>query len=133
MSERRMDAYYYEFEPTKNVAIDKILGAVACAGKAYHHTQDWCDIANQYDDHTGVTPIEWIQNAAFEAADKIERLRAALTAMLFVTEQLCETLDVDTYETYIRVKKGKSGETIARRSVAEIVQAGHDALGEEKK
>jgi hypothetical protein len=68
-----------------------------------------------------------------EVREGIERLRAALTAMLFVTEQLCETLDVDTYETYIRVKKGKSGETIARRSVAEIVQAGHDALGEEKK
>ncbi len=72
-------------------------------------------------------------SVAEEAADKIERLHAALTAMLFVTEQLCETLDVDTYETYIRVKEGKSGKIIARRSVAEIVQAGHDALGEEKK
>ncbi len=67
------------------------------------------------------------------AADEIERLRAALTAILFVTEQLCETLDVDTYEPYIRVKEGKSGETIARLSVAEIVQAGHYALGEEEK
>lgn len=72
-------------------------------------------------------------SVAEEAADKIERLHAALTAMLVVTERLCETLDVDTYETYIRVKEGKSGKTIARRSVAEIVQAGHDALGEEKK
>ena len=72
-------------------------------------------------------------SVAEEAADKIERLHAALTAMLVMTERLCETLDVDTYETYIRVKEGKSGKTIARRSVAEIVQAGHDALGEEKK
>lgn len=68
-----------------------------------------------------------------EVREEIERLHAALTAMLVVTERLCETLDVDTSETYIRVKEGKSGKTIARRSVAEIVQAGHDALGEEKK
>lgn len=68
-----------------------------------------------------------------EVREETERLRAALTAMLIVTERLCETLDVDTSETYIRVKEGKSGKTIARRSVAEIVQAGHDALGEEKK
>ena len=76
MKERRMDAYYYDFEFTKNASIDKILGAVACAGKAYHHTQDWCDKTSPYDDHTGETPTEWIQNAALEAADEIDRLRA---------------------------------------------------------
>jgi hypothetical protein len=78
MSERRMNAYYYDFETTKNAAIDKILGAVACAGKAYHHTQDWRDETEPPDDHTGETPAEWIQNAAIEAADEIERLREAL-------------------------------------------------------
>jgi hypothetical protein len=39
----RMDAYYYGFEPTGNHAIDRILSAVACAGKAYHNTCDWTD------------------------------------------------------------------------------------------
>jgi hypothetical protein len=75
-----------------------------------------------------------------ECADEIERLNAenarlreALLATLSTTVHLCNALDVDTYETYIRVKEGKSGKTIARRSVAEIVQAGCDALGEEKK
>jgi hypothetical protein len=76
MSDRRMDAYYYSFEPTKVEAVDKILGAVACAGKAFHHTTDWNDeIKNPYDDHTGSTPVEWIQNAAIEAAAEIERLK----------------------------------------------------------
>jgi hypothetical protein len=77
--------------------------------------------------------IKYLMRCHDDSADEIERLRAALTATLIVAEKLCEALDVDTSETYIRVKKGKSGETIARRSVAEIVQAGHDALGEEKK
>ncbi len=110
MSERRMDAYYYEFEPTKNVAIDKILGAVGCAGRAYHHTQNWCDIANQYDDHTGVTPIEWIQNAAFEAANEIERLCA---------------------------REARLREALEKIASGELFQHAHDyartALGEEKK
>lgn len=110
MSERRMDAYYYEFEPTNNAAIDKILGAVACAGKAYHHTQDWCDETNPCDDHTGVTPIEWIQNAAFEAADEIERLRAR--------EALLQKALQDIFDMY--------GETLR---AGEIALA---ALGEEK-
>ena len=65
---RRMDGYYIGFEPTGNFAIDKILGAVACAGKAYHHTDSWNDETNPYDDHAGRDPNEWIQNAANEAA-----------------------------------------------------------------
>lgn len=83
--ERRMDAYYYSFVPTGVAAVDKVLGAVACAGKAYHHTDDWCVDTPAYDDHTGPTPVDWIQNAAFEVAAEItalraenERLRAAL-------------------------------------------------------
>jgi len=34
----RMEAYYYEFEPTGVLEIDLILSAVAHAGKVYHHT-----------------------------------------------------------------------------------------------
>lgn len=67
----RMNAYYYGFTPTGDPAIDKILSAVACAGKAFHHTDCWGDEA--YDGeapepHSGKTPIDWIQNAADEAA-----------------------------------------------------------------
>jgi len=69
MTDRRMDAYYYEFEPTGVDAVDKILSAVACAGKASHHTAGWNDDDTYTrDDHTGNTPVERIQNAANEAA-----------------------------------------------------------------
>lgn len=68
---RRLDGYYIGFEPTGNHHIDKILGAVACAGKAYHHTDSWNDETRPYDDHTGRDPNEWIQNAANEAAKAI--------------------------------------------------------------
>ena len=74
--DRRMDAYYYSFAPTKSAAVDKILGAIACAGKAFHHTNDWADACNPYDDHTGHTPVEWIQNAAIEASAQFTALTA---------------------------------------------------------
>jgi hypothetical protein len=74
MSERRMDAYYYAFDATGVDCVDKILSAVACAGKAYHHTDGWNDDAGPYCDHTGETPVEWIQNAAKEAAAALERI-----------------------------------------------------------
>ena len=66
--DRRLEGYYISFEPTGDYAIDKILGAVACAAKAYHHTDCWNDKTSPFDDHTGSDPNEWIQNAANEAA-----------------------------------------------------------------
>lgn len=79
MSDRRMSAYYYSFTATGVEVIDKVLGAVACAGKAYHHTEDWCDDTRPYDDHTGAAPVDWIQNAGIEAAARIQKLEAALS------------------------------------------------------
>ena len=70
--DRRLDGYYISFEPTGNHAIDKILGAVACAAKAYHHTDSWGDETTPYDDHTGNNPTEWIQNAAVEAVASLK-------------------------------------------------------------
>ncbi len=64
----RMNAYYYGFDDTGIDAIDRILSAVACAGKTFHHTECWNDEAKPYDGHFGRTPIEWIQNAADDAA-----------------------------------------------------------------
>lgn len=40
---RRMDAYYYGFEPTGVQAIDAVLSAVATAGKMFHGTDCWND------------------------------------------------------------------------------------------
>lgn len=81
MSDRRMDAYYYSFEKTEADSINKILSAVACAGKAFHHTENWNDEAGKYADHTGITPVDWIQNSAKESAAEIERLRARLAIL----------------------------------------------------
>ena len=68
MSERRMRAYYYGFKPTGVEAIDLILHAIACAGKAYHHTDQWNEECSGYGECIGNSPIEWIQNAADQAA-----------------------------------------------------------------
>ncbi len=68
----RLDAYYYYFEPTGVEAIDNILSAVATAGKAYHHTDNWTEETPCFEDNLeGDTPIEWIQNAANKAAKAI--------------------------------------------------------------
>lgn len=71
--------------------------------------------------------------ACVEAIDEIKRLRSALSATLIVAEKLCEALDVDMSETSFRVKVEKSGEILGRVSLADILQSGRDALGEEKK
>lgn len=76
MSELRMAAYYYSFQETGVPEIDLILSAVACAGKAYHHTDGWNDGCSYIPEpHSGETPIDWIQNAANEAAKKMKELR----------------------------------------------------------
>lgn len=65
----RMKAYYYAFTPTGVPAIDRILSAVACAGKAYHGTECWNDeCCYTPAGHVGKTPVEWIQGAADDAA-----------------------------------------------------------------
>lgn len=70
----RMDAYYYGFDPTGVPAIDLILCAVATAGKAYHHTNSWCDECGPLvEPLRGQTPVEWIQNAANDAAELATR------------------------------------------------------------
>lgn len=66
----RLDAYYYGFDPTGVEAIDRILSAVACAGKAYHGTEEWNEtISVPYEPFLrGNSCAEWIQNAANDAA-----------------------------------------------------------------
>lgn len=68
----RMHAYYYGFSATGVPAIDLILSAVACAGKAYHHTDSWREEC-EWVPHTGNSPVEWIQNAANAAAESLRR------------------------------------------------------------
>lgn len=71
----RMNAYYFGFVPTGVELIDRILSAVACAGKAYHHTEDWGSETERYEDvFRGTSPVEWIERAAQDAAAEIARL-----------------------------------------------------------
>jgi len=76
-NELRMHAYYYGFGPTGVPSIDKILSAVACAGKAFHHTEQWTDNCT-WPPHEGNSPVDWIANAAKEAAAEMARLQTTL-------------------------------------------------------
>ena len=71
----RMDADYYGFAPTGVEEIDRILSAVACAGKAYHHTDQWGeDIETPYEPFLrGKSCVDWIQNAANDAATALAK------------------------------------------------------------
>lgn len=68
----RMDAYYYGFDRTGVPEIDRILSAVAWAGKAYHHTDQWSDVKGEpYGPRLpGMSLTDVIQQAAQVAADR---------------------------------------------------------------
>ena len=77
----RMNAYYFGFHSTGNELVDRILSAVACAGKAYHSTESWDEETPPYEPcFKGSNPVEWIQNAANDAAAEIEGLREQVPA-----------------------------------------------------
>lgn len=67
----RMEAYYYGFEPTGILIVDRILSAVATAGKRYHHTDSWNDPWT--DNET--SQVDLIQQAADAAAEQIRQER----------------------------------------------------------
>ena len=77
-SKWRMDAYYYGFGSTGVPAIDRILSAVACAGKGCHNTEYWGEYGGGYEHLRGDNYVEMIQNAANDAAaDLIARAKKA--------------------------------------------------------
>ena len=81
-AELRMSAYYFSFEPTGVHSIDRVLSAVACAGKAFHSTDEWTSECEAYHPEIkGNSCRDWIQNAALEAAAEREDLLAALEAI----------------------------------------------------
>lgn len=68
----RMDAYHYYFISTGVLAVDKILSAVACAGKSYHNTEDW----NERSVDNPKSCVDLIQQAADECAAEIKEAQA---------------------------------------------------------
>jgi hypothetical protein len=70
-----LHAYYYGFNETGIREIDLILAAVAAAGKAYHHTEAWNEETPAWRPGiVGNSPIEWIQNAANNAAEHLKQI-----------------------------------------------------------
>jgi hypothetical protein len=89
----RLNAYYFGFDSTGNEDIDRILSAVACAGKAYHLTKDWTNPTTEpYEpSHRGGTCAEWIQNAAVDAATKLAAIhREGVIEGLRIASQIYE-------------------------------------------
>lgn len=80
----RMSAYFYSFDQTGTRFIDMILCAVASAGKAYHHTESWCEEAGVYPGLRGSCPVEWIQNAANDGS---AQARSLIEAMKRIDEE----------------------------------------------
>ena len=68
---KEFDAYYYGFEPTGNEDIDRLLKAVASAGRSYHNTEDWNDSAEWL--NGGISPAQAIQDAANESAKNLSK------------------------------------------------------------
>jgi hypothetical protein len=89
----RMDAYYYGFDPTGAPEIDLILSAVACAGKSFHHTDQWNEQSEPWPAHTGNSPAEWIQNAAIIAADGNKQASAEIARLQAENEELVTALN----------------------------------------
>lgn len=112
-----MEAYYYSFDSTGCDPIDKILSAVACAGKSFHHTDDWYEHASPQDDHTGGTPIDWIQNAAIEAAAEIQSLR----------DQIYESIPMwQANELQREIERLSVYETTVKRIAWDYIELSHD-------
>lgn len=79
-SDARMQGYYIGFDRTGVVEIDRILSALAWAGKAYHHTEGWNDDLDwDYGPFPkGTTVNDLIQKAANDAALTVEKHKDSL-------------------------------------------------------
>lgn len=88
--EMPMRAYYYSFAWTGTRPVDKILSAVACAGKAFHMTEDWGTELTPSEFHSGETPIDWIQRAATEASAVFAEREATIREQAAEIERLRE-------------------------------------------
>lgn len=100
----RLDAYYYSFAFTGVRSIDRVLAAVAAAGKAYHHTESWTEECESYrPEITGKSCEEWIQLAANAAADERQELMGALKHLVALFGDSFTEADVveaeDDYES----------------------------------
>jgi hypothetical protein len=95
----KFNAYYYSFEATGSYPVDLVLSAVARAGKAFHTTEDWSNEIEPYHPaFEGKAPVDWIQNAAVRASNRLKQLESIL-------EDCAEFID-----GYVDVVDGDYGE-----------------------
>lgn len=83
-ADARMDAYYYSFDRTGVGAIDRVLSAVATAGKRAHLTEDWND---GY--HGAPSCVEEIQAAAEASAKEVRDLRRQ------IAEEIAQAIEAE--------------------------------------
>jgi hypothetical protein len=102
MSDLRMNAYYYGFEPTECRDVDLILSAVACAGKGFHNTSEWNEEISEYYPFKGTSYVTHIQNAAIDAAAKIKELEQKLA----IAKEALEFIMVYKSPQYITTSRG---------------------------
>ena len=120
--QRRMNAYYYGFEETGCDPIDDVLEAVARAGKAYHHTDQW--INPDFGLKPGeVCEAEKIQNAANASVQFINESLAAARAQGRI-EGLEEAAKIaDDEEGHFTWAGTDKGVAIRQRVASEIAAA----------
>lgn len=88
-----MYGYWFTFEPTGVIEIDRILSAIACASRWSHSTEGWIE-----GDGLGDEPshIERIEFAARAAADTISTLSASNGALVAIGTKILAKLDSET-------------------------------------
>lgn len=132
-SDWRMSAYYYEFTRTGNAAIDRILSAVAIAGKAYHNTSEWAEYDEDFRPPAhlrGKSYAECIQNAADDAAKALQPPPSypSLTALV---EKWRQPPVIDTDPVYAAATNAhREFVSTIRRACADELESALRASGE---
>lgn len=112
----RFDSYYFGLAPTGVVEIDRILAAIALAGRASHHTDGWSE--NYFD---GPSPAERICDAA-EAAAKAFKSRDAARDLAI------RAAVVEVLSTYIKTRLDYTKKTLERGISVEVALGALDTM-----
>lgn len=78
----RMEAYFYGFDHTGCHQVDRVLSAVAIAGKMFHYTDGWSEPGSH--SATGQSCIDVIQEEAINAARAFNAVQYAAFCLQWV-------------------------------------------------
>lgn len=124
----RMNAYYFGFTATGVELVDRVLSAVAHAGKGYHHTESWTEPTENYGPFRGgeYGYAGWIQRAAEDAAQRMTAFEAIVRALADVY-----TVDTDQAALIGLVAKAKALVEAERQPLAVAGSLNAEARSEE--